>query len=63
MARHPDIKVKWTTSLEQCHAQGLNPVVVAEYFKMLKELIDEYQIPCENIYNKSSLASAPVWLP
>jgi hypothetical protein len=51
MARHPDIKVKWTTSLEQCRAQGLNLVVVAKYFKMLKELIDEYQIPCKNIYN------------
>ena len=39
------------TSLEWCHAQGLNPTVVAEYYALLKELIDEYNIPYENIYN------------
>ena len=51
IARHPDIRVKWTTSLEHSRAQGLNPIVVAEYFKMLKELLDKYQIPAENMYN------------
>jgi hypothetical protein len=51
ITRHPDIKVKWTAPLERSRAQGLNPTVVAEYFKMLKEVIDEYNIPYENIYN------------
>ena len=51
IARHPDIKVKWTTSLERCRAQGLNRIVVTEYFNMLKELINKYQILDENIYN------------
>lgn len=49
--RHPNIKVKWTTPLEWCRAQALNPIIVAKYFALLKELIDKYNIPCENIYN------------
>ena len=51
IARHADVKVKWTTPLEWSHAQGLNPTIVAEYFKILKEVIDEYDIPHEKIYN------------
>jgi hypothetical protein len=51
IARHPDLKVKWTTSLERCRAQGLNPTVVSEYFALLKEVIEEHNIPYENIYN------------
>jgi hypothetical protein len=37
--------------LERSCAQGLNPTVVSEYFKMLKEVINEHNIPCKNIYN------------
>ena len=51
MARHPELKIKWTTSLQQCRAHALNPTVVAEYFKILAEVINEHQIPIENIYN------------
>jgi hypothetical protein len=51
LARHPDLKVKWTTSLERCRAQSLNPTVVHEYFSLLQDLINEYQIKPENIYN------------
>lgn len=27
-ARHPDLKVRWTTGLEQCRAQALSPTLV-----------------------------------
>lgn len=49
--RHPDLKVKYTQSLEECRARALNPTVVKEFFGMLDELIEKYQIPAENIYN------------
>jgi hypothetical protein len=51
LARHPELKVKWTTSLESCRAQALNPTVVGEYFSLLRETMEEYQIKPENIYN------------
>ena len=51
MARHPELKIKWTSSLQQCRAQGLNPTVVAEYFQLLAEVLDKYKVPAENIYN------------
>jgi hypothetical protein len=51
MARHPELKVKWTSSLQQCRAQALNPTVVAEYFELLAEVINKYQVPPENIFN------------
>ena len=51
MSRHPELRIKWTTSLERCRAQQLNPTVVGKYFKMIQGLIDEFHIePC-NIYN------------
>ena len=50
-ARNPDLKAKWTTSLEQCRAQALNEVAVDHYFQMLKDTIDEFNISPENIYN------------
>ena len=49
--RHPDIKVRWTTSLEACRAQSLNPTLVREFFDLLRTIILEYGIPPENIYN------------
>ncbi|KAF9439713.1 hypothetical protein P691DRAFT_769062 [Macrolepiota fuliginosa MF-IS2] len=49
--KHHNLKVKWTTTLEECCACALNPTVVAEYFDMLGSIIHKYQIPHENIYN------------
>jgi hypothetical protein len=51
MARHPELKIKWTSSLQQCRAQALNPTVVAEYFQLLAEVIGKFKVPAENIYN------------
>ena len=51
MARHPELKIKWTSSLQQCRAEGLNPTIIAEYFQLLAEVLDKYKVPAENIYN------------
>jgi len=49
--RHPDLKVKWTTSLEKCRAECLNPTLVNEFYDLLDDIIHEYGIEVENIYN------------
>lgn len=49
--RHPDLKMKWTSNLEKCRAQALNPTAVSEFYDILEELVDEYKITEENIYN------------
>lgn len=49
--RHPDLKVKWTTSLEKCRAKCLNPTLVNEFYDLLEEIIKQYSIVQENVYN------------
>ena len=49
--RHPELKVKWSSPLEKCRAASLNPTLVNEYFDLLEETIERYNIPPENIYN------------
>jgi len=39
MERHPDLKVKKTSTLEECRAQSLNPTVVAQFYDMVDDLI------------------------
>ncbi len=51
MRRHPDLKVRWTTRLEQCHAKALNPTLVKEFYDLLESIVKEYNIPPHNIYN------------
>ena len=50
-AHHPNLKVKWSSTLEKCHAASLNPTLVNEYFDLLEETITTYNIPPKNIYN------------
>ena len=49
--RHPDIKTKWTSNLEKCRAQALNPAAVTGFYDILEEIIDKFDITEENIYN------------
>lgn len=49
--RHPDLRVRWTSGLEECRARSLNPTAVHEYFELLTKLIDDYEINYKNIYN------------
>lgn len=49
--RHGELKAKWTTGLEKCRAQSLNEAAVKEFYNVLGELLEQYNIPEENIYN------------
>jgi hypothetical protein len=49
--RHPDLKMKKTTGLEKARAKALNQSVVHEFFDMLADVIKEYDILPENLYN------------
>jgi len=48
-ACHPELKVKWLSTLEKCHAASLNPMLLNEFYDLLEEVIKG--IPAENIYN------------
>ena len=51
LKRHPDLKMKKTTGLEKARAKALNQFAVNEYFDILTDVIKEYDILPENIYN------------
>jgi hypothetical protein len=51
LKHHPDLKMKKTQGLETARAKVLNPFAVGEFFDMLGELIKEYNIIPENLYN------------
>jgi len=51
IARHPELKIRWTTGLEKCRAQSLNRTVVNEFFELIRDLIEMHNISPENIYN------------
>ena len=51
MMRHPGLKIKYTTGLEQSCARSLNPNAVRNYFDLLMEIMAKYNITPENIYN------------
>ena len=49
--RHPDLKMKKRTGLEKARAKALNRLAVDEFFNMLTDVIKEYDILPENLYN------------
>ncbi len=51
LKRHPDLKMKKMQGLETACAKALNQFAVGKFFNMLDELIKEYDIVPENIYN------------
>ena len=48
---HPELKVKWSSTLEKCCAASLNLALVNEYFDILVDTVKTYNISAENIYN------------
>ncbi|KAF8219380.1 hypothetical protein L208DRAFT_1551245, partial [Tricholoma matsutake] len=48
---HPELKVRWSSTLEKCCAVSLNPVLINKFYDLLEDMIKEYGIPAENIYN------------
>jgi hypothetical protein len=49
--RHPDLKMKKTTGLEKACTKALNQFAVNKFFDMLTEVMKEYDILPENLYN------------
>jgi len=51
LARHTDLKVKTTTSLEKCRAKALNPAAVEGFYDILGGVVEEFCIKPENMWN------------
>lgn len=51
LARHPDLKVKATTSLEKCRAKALNRTAVEGFYDILEQVVAEFGIKKENTWN------------
>ena len=49
--RHPDLKMKKATGLEKAHAKALNQFAVNKFFDMLADVMKEFNILSENLYN------------
>ena len=50
-ACHPELKVKWSLTLEKCCAASLNLTLVNKFYNLFEETINTYNIPVENIHN------------
>jgi len=51
LARHTNLKVKTTTSLEKCRAKALNPMAVEGFYDILEAVVEEFGIKLENTWN------------
>jgi len=51
MARHPDLKIRWSRSLEKCRANNANPATIRCFYDIYEEVVKEFNILKENIYN------------
>lgn len=50
-ASHPELAARWTTGLEKCRAQALNPATLADFQDTYEELVQQYSIKPKNLYN------------
>lgn len=50
LARNPAIQLGKASGLDPKQAQALNREVLKDYYAKLKEILDKYDIPIENIY-------------
>jgi hypothetical protein len=48
---YKDLHFRWTHSLEACRVQALNRTAVHDYFTLLRETIEKYDVNWKNIYN------------
>jgi hypothetical protein len=42
----------WSSPLDNLRAQGVNPITNAEYFEVLKEVQEDYDVPDELVYGE-----------
>lgn len=51
LRRHPEIKLGRPSGLDPQRAWAFNKNVVQHHFQLLAEIVEEHEIPIENIYN------------
>ena len=51
LARHPELKLKMTTSLEKCRVKALNQMAVEGFYDTLDGIVKEFDIKPENMWN------------
>ncbi|KAJ3484161.1 hypothetical protein NLJ89_g12004 [Agrocybe chaxingu] len=51
MHRQPELKTRWTQSLEKCRASNVNYPTIQQFYNVYEEVLTKYNIPVENIYN------------
>lgn len=51
LARHPNIKLGKPSGLDPKRAQCFNKTTVTNYFKLLEEVLTNFDIPWENVWN------------
>ena len=51
LGQHPDLKMRWSRSLEKCRANNANPATIRHFYDMYEEVVKEFNIPKENVYN------------
>jgi len=51
LSRHPALSAMYSRSLDNSRALNNDPRIIREYFRILKEVIAEFKIKPENIYN------------
>jgi hypothetical protein len=50
--RHPEICASWPRNLDLKHAQNFNPMNVAHFYKLLKDIYDAYpNLPPKHVWN------------
>ncbi|THU98481.1 DDE-domain-containing protein, partial [Dendrothele bispora CBS 962.96] len=51
LKRHPELKGRRGKGLDPKRAQAFNPTTVSHHFALLKSVMDEQDIPWDNVYN------------
>lgn len=51
LQRHPSIKLGKPSGLDPKHAKCFNQTTVGNYFTLLQNILDELEIPLENVWN------------
>lgn len=51
LARHPELKKKWTERLEKARARNVNPTLIAEFYDVYEDILRTHDISPSSIYN------------
>ena len=52
---HDRLSMYWSSTLDSSRGCAVNPVTKEKYFRLLKEIIEEYNIPNELVYSADEI--------